>query len=86
MQLSSPATVSSAIIGRMAERAHVTLSGDISGRYVVEERDPSGRLVLVPDTSWKAILDRSGGRQATPDEITAFEREHGPFLPPDGEG
>jgi len=66
---------------------HVTLSGDIAGDYVVEDRQPGGRLVLVPDTSWKAILARSGGREMTPEESAAFWAEHGPhMLPPDGEG
>jgi hypothetical protein len=70
----------------MAEEAHVTLSGDIEGAYVVIERGPGNELRIAPDTSWKAILERTGGREATEEEIAAFEREHGPFLPPDGEG
>jgi hypothetical protein len=70
----------------MAEEAHVTLSGDIEGAYVVIERGPGSELRIAPDTSWKAILERTGSRDATEDEIAAFEREHGPFLPPDGEG
>jgi len=70
----------------MAEEVHVTLSGDIEGAYVVIERGPGPQLRIVPDTSWKAILERTGGREATEEEFAAFEREHGPFLPPDGEG
>jgi hypothetical protein len=66
---------------------HVTLTGDIAGDYVVEDQQPDGRLVLVPDTSWKAILARSGGRELTPQEWEDFLAEHGPhMLPPDGEG
>ncbi len=70
----------------MAEKAHVTLSGDIEGAYVVVERGPGPELRIVPDTSWKAMLKGTGERDATAAEIAAIEREHGPFLPPDGEG
>jgi len=31
-------------------------------------------------------FQRSGARPATAEEFAAFESEHGPFLPPDGEG
>ena len=37
------------------------------------------------DTSWKAMLGE-GERDATEEEIAVLEAEHGPFLPPDGEG
>jgi hypothetical protein len=70
----------------MGEIAHVHLSGDVEGAFVITEKRPGGELVIAPDTSWKAILERTGGREATPEEFAAFEREHGPFLPPDGEG
>ncbi len=72
----------------MSRQAHVTLSGDIAGEYVVEDRRPDGRLVLVPDPdlSADAILARHDARAATAEEFAAFEAEHGPFLPPDGEG
>jgi hypothetical protein len=62
---------------------HVTLSGDISGEYVVEDTGPDGRLTLVPDTSAGAILDRLGHTQAT---LAEFEAEYGAVLPADGEG
>jgi hypothetical protein len=66
---------------------HVTLSGDIAGEYIVEEELPDGRIVLAPDTSWKAILARGGGRELTTEESAAFWAEHGPhMLPPDDEG
>jgi hypothetical protein len=66
---------------------HVTLSGDMSGEYVVTDESPDGELTLVPDTSWKAILARGGGRELTPEESAAFWAEHGPHMdPPDGEG
>jgi hypothetical protein len=74
----------------VAAQPHVTLSGDIVGEYVVEDRRPDGRLLLVPDTyptvTWAEMLERSGGRDATPEEFAAFKAEHGAFLPPDGEG
>jgi hypothetical protein len=66
--------------------AHVILSGDITGRYVVRDRLEDGELVIAPESEWQAMLDRMGAREATPAEFEAFEREHGPFLAPDGEG
>ena len=44
------------------EHAHVRLSGDRAGEYVVADERPDGTLVIVPDTSWKAIQERSGAR------------------------
>ncbi len=64
------------------ESAHVTLSGDLSGEYVVEDHRPDGRLLLRPDLSVKAMLARHGERQLTPAE---FEQNFG-GLPTDGEG
>jgi hypothetical protein len=64
------------------EPAHVTLSGDLSGDYVVEDRRPDGRVVLRPDLSVKAMLSRHGERELTPAE---FEQHFGE-LPTDGEG
>jgi hypothetical protein len=64
------------------EPAHVTLSGDLSGDYVVEDRRPDGRVVLRPDLSVKAMLSRHGERELTPEE---FEQHFGE-LPTDGEG
>jgi hypothetical protein len=72
--------------GGIAQHAHVKLSGDISGRYVVTDQRAGGELTLVPDTSWKAILERSGGREMNPDESAEFWTEHEPhMLPPDDE-
>jgi hypothetical protein len=74
----------------MAAEAHVTLSGDIVGAYVVKKKKANGELTLVPDTypavTWTEMLERSGGRDATPEEFAAFKAKYGPFLPPDGEG
>jgi hypothetical protein len=64
------------------EPAHVTLSGDLSGDYVVEDHRPDGRVVLRPDLSVKAMLARHGERRLTPGE---FEQHFGQ-LPTDGEG
>ncbi len=71
----------------VSRQAHVTLSGDIAGEYVVEDRRPDGRLVLVPDTSATAIRARGGSRRLTAPEWQDFLAEHGPhMLPPDDEG
>ncbi len=66
----------------VSRQAHVTLSGDIAGEYVVDDRHPDGRLVLVPDTSVNAILARHG---AKPIGAEDFERHFGD-LPTDNEG
>jgi hypothetical protein len=44
-----------------ATRRHVTLSGELSGNYVVVEERSDGSLVLTPDTSKRAA--RSPARQ-----------------------
>jgi len=71
----------------MGKLAHVTISGDVTGRYVVEETRPDGRLLLAPDwpsesTSVEAIRERSGTRAMAPEE---FEQHFGE-LPTDSEG
>ncbi len=60
----------------------MTLSGDLSGDYMVEERHPDGRLVLRPDLSVRTMLSRRGERELIPEE---FEQHFGE-LPTDGEG
>jgi hypothetical protein len=62
----------------MAVPAHVTLAGDLSGEYLVED----GRLVIRPDTSAEAIRRRLGVEPISRQE---FERELG-HLPHDDEG
>ena len=70
----------------MAEQAHVKLSGDIKGRYVVTDRRASGELTLVPDTSAEAIRERAGLLDPTPEQAETFWRENEPhMLPPDDE-
>lgn len=66
--------------------AHVRLSGDVNGEYVIEDRRADGRLVLAPDLSAQTISSREGERAASSEEFAAYEAEHGPFLAPDGEG
>jgi hypothetical protein len=62
---------------------HVTLGGDRTGEYLIAEERPDGSLVLLPDTSVEAILDRTGARPASLEEFAA---EHGELGVPDGEG
>ena len=67
-----------------AERAaHVKLSGDRSGDYVVVDERDDGSIVLAPDTSMEAIRRR---HNAVPATLEKFEAEYGPVQPPDGEG
>ena len=66
---------------RVMEPARVTLSGDLSGDYLVEELRPDGRVVLRPDLSVEAMLSRHRERELTPEE---FDRHFGD-LPTDGE-
>ncbi len=67
----------------VSRQAHVTLSGDIDGEYVVVEQGEDGGLTLAPDTSIAAIRKRHGLEPAT---LAEFEAEYGPVAPPDGEG
>jgi len=62
--------------------AHVRLSGELSGEYLVDEVLEDGRVVLRPDTSAVAIRER-GGLEAVSDE--EFERAFG-HLPSDVDG
>jgi hypothetical protein len=64
------------------ELARVTLSGALSGDYVVEDRRPDGRVVLRPNLSVRAMLSRHHERELTPEEL----EQHFGELPPDGEG
>lgn len=75
-------TESSAIINPV-DQPHVKLSGDIEGSYVVEETRSDGRLVISPDTSAQAIMERLGHEPAT---LAEFEAEFGAVMPADGEG
>lgn len=62
--------------------AHVKLTGELSGEYLVDDVLDDGRIVLRPDTSAAAIRQRAGLEQVSDDE---FDRAFG-HLPTDGEG
>jgi hypothetical protein len=66
----------------VSRQAHVTLSGDIVGDYVVEDRRSDGTLMLVPDTGIDAIRKRLGTEPMNAEE---FEHYFGD-LPTDSEG
>jgi hypothetical protein len=53
--------------------AHVMLSGDVTGEYVVVEQRDDGKLVIEPDTSMEAIRRR---HDATPATLEEFEAEY----------
>jgi hypothetical protein len=61
---------------------HVTLSGDISGEYVLKDEGPDGEITLVPDTSIAAVRQRLGTEPMSAEE---FEQHFGD-LPTDDEG
>ena len=65
------------------ERPRVKLSGDIGGSYVVEEARIDGRLVVFPDISAQAIMERLGHEPTT---VAAFEAVHGAVKSADSEG
>jgi len=71
------------MIPAMEQRRHVKLSGDVEGPYVIEEAREDGRLVVAPDTSAQAIMDRLGHEPAT---LAEFEAAYGAVKPADGEG
>jgi hypothetical protein len=82
--MNNPASIrGSAIITDMEPPAHVTLSGDRDGEYVITDERPDGSLTLVPDTSVEAMRRRMGTEPAT---LAEFEAEYGPVAPTDGEG
>ena len=62
--------------------AHITLAGDLSGEYVVDEVLDDGRLVIRPDTSAHAIHRRLGLEPVSAEEFEA----HFGDLPTDDEG
>jgi hypothetical protein len=51
--------------------AHVTLSGQLSGDYLVEEILDDGRVVLRPDTGAAAMLNRAGLVEVSDEEFAA---------------
>jgi hypothetical protein len=75
-----------AMTGGQHPPGRVTLSGDhagsLAGDYIVEERHADGRVILRPDLSTRAMLERHGERELTEEE---YEQHFG-GLPTDGEG
>ena len=67
----------------VADELHVRLAGARVGRYVIADERPDGTLVLTPEDSAGAMLDRQGLRAASVEDL---EAEHGPIGPADGEG
>jgi hypothetical protein len=69
------------MIGRVTETLHVTLAGDLAGRYVVEEQLGGGRIVLAPEPVYPSVFPAPPGRPATAEEF----QEHFGDLQPDDE-
>lgn len=66
---------------------HVTLTGDLTGEYIVRDRRDDGTLVLVPESDVDAGLRSHGLRAATASEAEAWFAQHADvMLPADGEG
>jgi len=65
---------------------HLTVLGDRTGSFVIEEELSDGRLVIRPEAAPLRPADRPG-RPMTQREFEAFMAEHGPqMLPGDDEG
>jgi hypothetical protein len=67
----------------VADVARVRLIGDRAGRYVITDERPDGTLVLTPEDSADAMLER---HRLDPGTLEEFEAEFGPIAPADGEG
>jgi len=67
----------------LLNQPQVKLSGDIEGSYVVEETRNDGRLVISPDMSAQAIMERLDHEPAT---LAEFEAKFGATKPADDEG
>lgn len=64
-------------------RVRVSEPAELAGDYLVEERGEDGSILLHPDTSAEAMLERTGGgRLATPEEFGAEVAD----MPNDPEG
>ena len=62
--------------------AHVTVAGDLTAEYVVDEVLDDGRLVIRPDTSAGAIRRRLGAEPVSREEFDELFDD----LPVDDEG
>lgn len=69
----------------MEQPAHIKVSGALEGEFIITEERSANEFVITRDTSWQAMLGK-GERDASEEEIAAFEAKHGPFQPVDGEG
>ena len=69
----------------MDQPAHIKVSGALEGEFIITEERNANEFVITRDTSWQAMLGKDE-RDATEEEITALEAEHGPFQAADGEG
>ena len=73
----------------MSQVAHIKVSGDLQGDFVVTEEHGADEFVIVrePEPSWREVQARAGAREMTPEEFEAFMAEHGPHvLPPTARG
>lgn len=65
---------------------HLTVLGDRTGSFIIDEELPDGRLVIRPESEPPGSSSRTG-RPMTQDEFDAFMAEHGAhMLPGDDEG
>jgi len=70
----------------MSDARHLTVLGDRTGSFVIEEELSDGRLIIRPEAAPPGSSARPG-RPMTQDEFDAFMAEHGPhMLPADDEG
>lgn len=81
-------TAGFAMISAMKQQLHIKVSGGLEGDFVVTEERGGDEFVISRESapSLKGIRERAGAHEATDEEFAAFEADHGPFLPPDGEG
>lgn len=89
VHLDSTITARYATIVRMGKLVRIQVSGDLEGDFVVIEARSEDDFVIARESSipsLKDIRERSGTRPANAEDLAVFEDEHGPFLPPDGEG
>jgi hypothetical protein len=63
----------------------IKVTGALEGDFIIIEERSASEFVVTRDTSWKAMLGEDE-RDAAKEEVASLEVEHGPFLPPDGEG
>lgn len=73
--------------GVKREPVRVTLSGDITGDYIVRQRRRGGQLLLEPEFAADEMAREVGLRAASDEELSRFLAEHDhDMLSPDAEG